>query len=142
VSIYKVLAFSGTDPALAPYRNFVLSRFKKSLRLGNDWFMLIDSQAYFSAYDHVIHNILSRPMTVVRLAVLTDDEDVCLGFSVMEDETLHYVYVKNDWQSTFRKKGIGAALVPTPFSRITHLTTIGQSIRAKKFPDIPFNPFS
>lgn len=105
----------------------MLSKFKRTLRSGNDYFKLIDSDAYFRAYDNYCSLLLSRPNSVVRMAVLSDDRDVCLGFSLIEGDTLHYVFVQGDQ----RNKGIGKSLVPVKINWITHLTHQGAKIWSK-----------
>ncbi len=134
---YRVLARSGHDPELKSYKSMIYSDFMKSLRFGNDWYSLIDSDRYYAVYTHIIDQLLSRRDSIVRLAVLEDDLDVCLGWSLSENKKLHYVYVKED----YRCQGIGASLMPDKFDTVTHLTKIGQSIRKKKFPNAIFDPF-
>lgn len=119
------------------YRNMILAKWMRTLRFGNDFFKLIESGGYFSSYQIYIKNILIRPACIVRLAVITDDPDTCLGFSVSEPEVLHYVWVEKD----NRNIGIATALTRFPFKYITHLTSKGMSIWNKKYRDVQFNPF-
>lgn len=137
MSSLTVLSYSGSDPALTPYRSMIYSDFMRSLRYGNDWYALIDPDCYYSVYKQIINQLLSRTESQVRLAVLTDDHDVCLGWSLSEGPRFHYVFVKKD----YRKQGIGEALSPKDFRQVTHLTKIGQAIRKSKFPKVIFNPF-
>lgn len=134
---YKILSFSGQDPALRPYRSMVHSDFKRSLRYGNDWYKLIDSDRYYAAYGIIIDHLLKQKEAQVKLAVLADDPDVCLGWSLSEEPKLHFVFVKRD----YRKQGIGAALMPKHFNQITHLTKIAFSIWNNKLKDVIFDPF-
>lgn len=133
---YSVIAYFGRDLPKA-YRNMLLSKWLRSLRFGNDFFRLIDGNSYFSAYQKHIENILSRAQCVVRLAVLTDEIDTCLGFSVSEPDVLHYVWSHKD----NRRIGIAKTLLNFPFHFITHLTTNGISLWQKKFPKVKFDPF-
>lgn len=119
------------------YRNMILAKWLRTLRFGNDFFRLIDSDAYFESYQKYIKNLMNRSQCIIRLAVLTDDPDVCLGFSVSEPEVLHYLWVHKD----NRKIGIGTSLVQFPFKYLTHLTTAGISIWNKHFKDVKFDPF-
>ncbi len=142
MSVYRVITMNGSDPGLEPYRHLIFSSFLKSLRYLNPWFALIDQTAYFDMYHAVIENLLKRPMAVVKLAVLDDEpgEDethTCLGWSLSEDNRLHYVFVKVD----LRKQGIGKQLLPKDFNEISHLTVIGKHIWQRKFPKVAFNPF-
>jgi len=115
----------------------IFKDFKRSLRHSNEWFGLIDKKIYYKVYQSVIESLLSRPESAVRLAVLADDLDNCLGWSLSESKKLHYVYVKED----FRNIGIAKSLLPKEFDQITHLTKAGQSIWQSKFPNVIFNPF-
>lgn len=147
-SSYKVITF----PASAlpeQYRPLLFSKFLRSLRYGNEYFKLIDKDAYFQVYHAYFNTLLWRPGSIVKLAVLSDDPDVVLGWSLTEPNKLHYVYVNKD----SRKMGIGKELTKEPFNTITHLTTIGLSIWGNKFNNDPsrvmptktlvvFNPFA
>jgi GNAT superfamily N-acetyltransferase len=115
----------------------VLSKWMRSLRYGNDYFKLIDSDAFYNVYQRYLKNILNRPAATIRLAVLSDDHDVVLGFCVTEGGSLHYVYVQQEQ----RNKKIGAALIPKGIQVITHLTKAGMSIWHKKLSHLTFNPF-
>lgn len=138
MSSYRVITLSGSDPALSPYRSMLYSDFLKSLRYGNDWFKEIDSKTFFTVYRGFIDAILNRVDTVVKLAVLSDDLDNCLGWSLYEGPKLHYVFVKKD----YRKKGIANALLWKEFSQITHLTKTGKAIWHTKHPSVRFDPFT
>jgi hypothetical protein len=135
-SSYKVISFNAI---IMPkqYINMIYSKWLRSLRFGNDYFKLIEPKAYFEAYNAYIKTILERPTTTVRIAALTDDLDVALGFSVAENNTLHYVHVHRD----NRKQGIGRSLVPFKVETITHITKTGLVIWAEKLPTAIFNPF-
>lgn len=135
-SSYRVIPFLGTTFPVT-YRNMVYSKWMRSLRYGNDYFKLIDSKAYYATYDRYIGLLLERPKTVVRVALLSDDLDVALGFSVSEGHALHYVHVQKD----MRNKGIGTSLVPFEVKTITHLTKNGLAIWSSKLPMASFNPF-
>ena len=148
MSSYKVIKFKGAELP-EQYKAMVYSKFLRSLRYGNDYFKLIDKDAYFEVYHNYFNSLLSRPEAIIKLAVLSDDTDVVLGWALVEPNILHYVYVNKD----YRKTGIGTYLVSDPFSVITHLTTIGVSIWASKYssnpakpnpvkPLVQFNPFS
>ena len=134
---YSVIPYLGKDLPQT-YRNMILAKWLRTLRFGNDYFKLIESHAYFSIYQEYIKLILSRPQCIVRLAVLTDDHDVCLGFSVSEPDILHYIWTHKD----ARGIGIAKSLMAFPFRIITHLTTAGMSLWNKKFPHAHFNPFA
>lgn len=98
---------------------------------------LIDSDAYYKNFHKYIERVLSVPEAVVRLAVLTDDQDIVLGFSVSREAVLDYVYVHKD----NRRLGIGKSLVPEGITTITYLTFTGITIWANKYSKWKCNPF-
>lgn len=133
---YSIILFPG--PALPEqYKGLIYSRWLKTLRQYNDYFRLIDKKAYYEVYPNYIGLLLNRPNTQVKIAVLSDDFDVALGFSVVEGVTLHYCHI----QENYRNQKIGSALVPKDFQYITHLTKFGLRIWNKKYPHVKFNPF-
>lgn len=134
---FEVRRFRGPDASWEPYRNLVFSTFLNSLRYGNHWFEQIDCAAYYKAYHRVLEQLLSRQECTVRIAVLSDDPDVALGWSLSRPKVLDYVFVKRDG----RRQGIGRALLPASFAVVTHLTSLGEMLREKHFPDVKFDPF-
>ncbi len=135
-STYKVISYPGPDLP-AQYKNMVFSKWLRSLRFGNDYFKIIDSDAYFSSYHVYIAALLLKPDAVVRLAVLSDDYDVVLGFSVARGTVLDYVHVQRD----YRRQGIGSSLIPDGTTIVTHLTKNGMSLWTSYLPTAKFNPF-
>lgn len=119
------------------YRALIFSKWLRSLRYGNDFFKLVDAEGYYDAYRRLIDSLLAKPDAEVRLAVISDDRDVVLGFSVSRPGILDYVHVHKD----FRKQGIGRALAPKGIGTVTHLTRVGMSIWESKMPGVKFNPF-
>ncbi len=109
----------------------------RSFRYGNDYMKLADSDSYYRSYEIYLTLLLYKPEAVVRLAVLTDDPDVALGFSVVRGPILDYVHVHKD----FRKQGIGKKLVPNDIETITHLTKTGMKLWSTKLPKATFDPF-
>lgn len=120
------------------YQALIFSRWLRSLRHGNVFFKLIDSDTYYNQYHIYIEAFLRRPYAIVRIAALKDDDDIVLGFSVSERNILHYIHVHSD----YRRNGIAKALVPFEVDTITHLTKIGHSIWKSKLPHAIFNPFA
>lgn len=136
-SSYKVLVF---PPSMLPkdFRNMIFSNFLNGLRYGNEYFKIIDSSAYFANYNRYIDSLLSRPNMVAKIAVLSNEEDNALGWSLSEMKTLHFVYVKVEQ----RHQGIATSLSPKGLDTITHLTNIGLSIWNNKLKGVKFNPFA
>lgn len=122
----------------ANWRNIILSKWMRSLRFGNDYYKLMDKDAYYGAYHPYIEKIINDPESCIKFATLSEDEDVVLGFSVSRDNVLHYVHVHKD----VRKQGIGRSLVPDGIEVITHLTKNGLVIWSNKCPRWKFNPFA
>lgn len=135
VASYKILSFDSFIPE--QYRSFVFSRWLHSLRFGNDMFKLTKSDIYYDVYGKKIEQIIKRPKTKTRVAVLSEDQDTALGWSVEEPETLHYVFVKPE----VRSLGIAKELVSKDIKTISHITHTGLAIWHKKMPYVNFNPF-
>lgn len=133
---YSIISFPGKSLP-ASYTNVVLVKWMRSLKYGNEFFKLINSDDYYASYQKYIQLLLNRSDSVVRLAVLSDDNDVVLGWSLIEGDILHYVHV----QAEQRNKGIGKMLVPIRINIITHLTKTGMNIWNKKLSHAIFNPF-
>lgn len=140
---YDVIAYAGRELP-AEYFNMVASRWMRSLRYGNDYFRLMVPETFYKSYYRFIVCIIEKTHTVVRLAVLADDHDVVLGFSVVRGgpegpgRVLEYIHVHKDQ----RRQGIAARLVPASIDTITHLTRTGLSIWGSKHPEWKFDPFA
>lgn len=122
----------------SPYQGLVYSKWLRSLRYGNDYFKLVDPDAYYRAYHKYITTILAWSDSVVRLAVLSEDPDVVLGFSVARGKILDYVHVHKHQ----RRMGIGTSLIPSGIDTISHVTKTGLSIWGSKYGHWLFNPFA
>jgi GNAT superfamily N-acetyltransferase len=135
---YQVVLYSGGTLLPDRYRSLIFSKWLRSLRYGNDYFRLIDSSSYYSAYHQYLERILDNPLTQVRLAMLSDDNDVVLGFSVARGTCLDYVHVHRD----YRRSGIGTALLPKgQIDFISHITRKGMSFWNNRLKEARFDPF-
>ena len=115
-------------------RAFIISTWCKGQLYGNSFFTAVDSEAYFTHYPKYITSILDR--AEVRVACFADDEDIILGYAVMSQNALHWVFVKK----ALRSEGIANKLIAgASVSVITSLTKPGQAIAAKK--GWRFNPW-
>lgn len=114
----------------------IFSSWLKGFRYGNKYMELSDSAIYYSCYHKLIERILGDPRTIVLVACLKEDEDVVVGFSVICQNRLDWVFVKKQW----RGNGIAKDLVPDNIASVSHLTDTGISIM-KKYPGVIFNPF-
>lgn len=141
MSNYKILTFPGTELP-KQYEALVYSKWLRSLRHGNDFFKLVVPAGYYEAYPQVIKRILDNASCQVRLAVLEDDADICLGFLVyrraIDHDILDYIHVQKD----MRKQGVAAFLLPHHIKTITHLTKTALIIwNHPKYKHLVFNPF-
>jgi GNAT superfamily N-acetyltransferase len=132
---FKIIVFNAEIPP--EYRSFIFARWLKSLRYGNPFFRMIDSDSYYSSYSSFIEFILKGKNTILKVAVLANDPDVALGYSIDDGETLHYIYVKPE----VRKQGISRELMNKNIKQFSHITNIGYSIWKDKLPGLKFNPF-
>lgn len=136
---YRIVSFYGA--ALPPeFKNVIRAPFLNTLKNGNDWFKLIDRDAYYSKYSTFIDQLLLRPMALIRMALIPSidtDPEVVLGWSLSENKTVHYVWVKDD----LRRQGIGKTLLPKEFDTFSHLTHKGMSIWGSRYPEVKFDPF-
>lgn len=121
---------------LDPFRALIFSKWLRSLRYGNDHFRAVDSDAYYKTYHDHIEYLIDGPATV-RLAVLADDYDVVLGFSVTRPGILDYVFVQKEQ----RHQGIAQSLVPDDIVAYTHRTKLAVPIIEKHLKHLKFNPF-
>ena len=115
--------------------NFIMATWLRGLRYGNDWFELIESEAYYANYHKVIESLLAKPGVKVQVSCLKDDPEIILGYSVVEGPKLHWLFVKKPW----RMIGIAKSIVPVDVSIATHVTVIGRSLMQKR--KMVFNPF-
>lgn len=133
---YVVHKYAGMQLPEA-YKGLIYSKWLRSLRFGNDVFRRIDSNSYYKHYHGYICRLLGSPECVVSLAVLSDDDDVVLGFAVSRGSTLDYVHVHKD----NRRIGIGSKLIPSGITTFSHTTRTWDAIWDHKYSDWKFNPF-
>lgn len=119
---------------------FIHNHWLYGFKQGCEYFRLIEDNCYKDIYGKVIHSIIERESTDIKIMCLKSDLDIIIGFSVTEirqnQVILHWVYVKPDW----RDNGLAAMLVSPEVTHTTHLTKTGRAI-LKKNPKVSFNPF-
>lgn len=125
---------------------FIMATFLRGLYYGDSWFSLIPKDRFMNAYKKFAEAIILSPKNTVRLAVLKEDEDVILGYSILslDNKTVHWVFVKagdKDESKSWRKKGLARVLVPSNPECVTHLTALGKSL-LYKLPGCVFDPFN
>lgn len=97
-------------------------------------------EVYYPYQRELIEEILSRPETETLVAVLTEEPDALLGFAAIEQDLLHYVYVKPKWRTIGIAKSL-LALLPEDFI-YTHITTPDvEAIRKRLYPNSTHNPY-
>lgn len=99
---------------------------------GCDWFGRIKKESFFRNYKVVLERLV--PTCEIKVACLTDDEDVILGYVCYRGESLDWIFVKKAW----RKMGIGKMLLPEGITNCTHLTKVGRSLKPREW---TFDPF-
>lgn len=121
-------------------RNFILKSFLLGVYYGDTWFSKIPKRIFMDNYKKVAESLFLRYKGSIRVACLTGDTDVILGYAILNAShtTLHFVYVKEVW----RKKGIGSQLVPKTVNCVTHLTPLGETLSKKLNSELIFNPFN
>lgn len=116
-------------------KNFIYSTWLNGLRYGNPVYEFIDKDSYFKNYQKVIDAILNS--STILVACFHDAQETILGYSVLNHETMHWIFVKPAW----RKLGIATALMPKEFTIATHITNVGKAIMIDKYPNAIFDPF-
>lgn len=138
-SSYLILSFPAAQlPSY--YVSMIYSKWLHSLRYGNDAYKKIKSKTYYDNYHDFIENLLKKPDSIIRLAVLSSDHDVVLGFAVSREDVLDYIYVHQD----YRNNKIGANLIPGGITTFSHITKIAKNIWQSnaKYKKLQFNPFA
>lgn len=105
----------------------IYSTWRKSAYYSAEPKIMESPTQFFKNQNEKIKKIL--PKAVIKIACLEDDPIVIVGYSICTGTHLDFVYVKTD----YRRKGIGALLVPKNIETVTdQLTVIGKAIVDKK----------
>lgn len=136
-SSYKILSFPAKELP-DQYKGLVYAKFLRSVKWDNEFFKLIDQDAYFNAYHLYLGSLLNRHNSVVKIAVLVDDPDVALGWALIEPHKVHYCWVNPG----NRQIGVASSLLAEPFDTFTHLSNTGLMLWQSKFAHAKFNPFA
>jgi hypothetical protein len=99
---------------------------------GCEWFGRIKKDSFFRNYKAFLEKRLLSCQ--VKVASLTEDPDVILGYVCYRENVLDWIFVKKAW----RKMGIAKMLLPQGVTKVTHLTKVGRSIKPKEW---DFDPF-
>ena len=121
-------------------KNLIFATWLRSYEASSMMSKLIPRDTFFAEHHRVLERIFARGPTV-KLAVLPDQQDVVLGYAVVEGQVIHYVYVK----PAFRRYGIAKALLGAcgirPKFTYTHHTYILRTDLHGKVKDAVFNPY-
>lgn len=134
---YTIIEFPGSEIPEA-YKGLIYSRWLRSHRYGNFINKMIPSRIYYVQYGLTADYFLNKLMSTVRLAVLSDDHDVVLGFAVSRPGILDYVHVHH----VQRDQRIAWNLVPKEIRYITHWTYMGERFATKRYGGFVFNPYA
>lgn len=122
----------------ANYIPMLFSKWMRSLKSGNHFYKYARPSSFYDHYHRFITHLINQPTAQVTLAVLSDDHDVVLGFSVHRGAVLDYVYVHPEQ----RGQKMSNHLIPSGITTFTHITRIGEIIWKAKYPDWIFDPFA
>ncbi len=138
-SSYSIVAYHIKDLP-GQYTSFIFSNWLRSLRYNNPLFKSIETNAYYSQYHAYITHLMNKPGSLIRVAFLTDDPDVLLGFSVSREDVLDYIYTQKDQ----RRNGIARKLYPEGITTMSHITLTAIEIWRKndRYKHLKFNPFA
>lgn len=110
---YKIIEIPSSSDSLRPYESFIISTFLRDTREIGNWLARVDKEAFYKNYGALIKNSLDNPGGIVRMAILSDEPDTALGWSLCFGDTLLFIHVKKE----FRKIGIGTDLMPPNLKR-------------------------
>lgn len=110
---YKIITLSTGPTQIEQYEAFIISTFLRAIRDSSRFIRKIDPKKYYFNYSNLIKNTLDNIGGEVRVAVLSDEVDTALGWSLSFGDTLLFMFVKKD----YRNIGIGNSLLPPGVKR-------------------------
>lgn len=141
MSSYSIISYAGKDLP-TNYQALLFSSWLHTLYSGNAQYrsgleaMRLGKAHYYLEYHKYIESLLQKPDCIVKLAVLTEDHDIVLGYSVSREDVLDYVFVQKDQQG----QKISNALMPNPMTAFTHTTSMWHPIWQSKYKECEFKP--
>lgn len=117
-------------PAVESDYPFIAATFLKGLYYGSSYWRKMEQETFFSAYKQILFSRCVQPGTVVLVACDRDDNDLIRGYSILHDNVLHWVHVKQEW----RHLGLGRILT-------TGCNTMSQMSDKALSWDLTFNAF-
>lgn len=115
---------------------FIFSTWLRGLKHANDYFELIENEAYFKHHHDLIETILDDFEVTVKIACLKEDPSVVLGYAVYKNTRLDWVFIKKSWRSI----GLARDLIPPGITTVSHITKVGRAL-LRKHPTVRFNPY-
>lgn len=110
-------------------KNFIMASWLNGNRYGSPYFELQDSPAYFETHAYKIGSVLMDKDNFIRVACDQDNIDWIAGFAVFNEDTLHWIYVRDG----YRNKGIAKLLLGgKTFKKISGLTKVGAALAKAK----------
>jgi len=97
--------------------NFVKSTMLKGLYYSNPFYHEIDQDIFFREYGNVVKHLLDK--AELRVICLQEDEDVILGYAIVEPRSCHYIFVKDRWR---RQQVATQLLAGLDVLQVSHLT--------------------
>lgn len=121
------------------YEALIYDRWLKSYSDGNHDMRRVPKKLFLRKWRKRLEFILAQPEARVRLAVLSDDHDIVLGFVIYRGETIDYIHVLHDQ----REQGIARILLPPNIAYFSHITKMCENILKKnpKYKAWKYNPF-
>lgn len=121
-------------------REFVLACWLRGVYYGGTFFSDIPKSIFMEHYHKVLERFIDNPKVSIQMAVLQDDPQVILGYSVArksakDEQILDWIFVKSAW----RKIGIAKMLVPSDLAVVTHQTKLGKALKPA---GVIYNPFA
>lgn len=138
---YSIITFFGKDlpTKYKSYEGYIEANWLQSLRKYNEMYKKMeDYTIFYTEYRNFIRNLMGKPGCTIRLAVLTEDPDVILGFSCKREDVLDYVHVRLEQ----RGQKISTALIPDNITTFSHMTKMWLPIWDAKYKYMKFNPFA
>jgi hypothetical protein len=115
--------------------SFVYSTWLKSLYHRSKLFNEVPADVFYANYHKHVEHLLR--VSTVRVACLTEDQDVILGWAAYNKNTLHYAFTKQVWRSQgIQKKILDNHVITT----VSCITDMGNKIRKAK--SWEFNPWA
>lgn len=136
---YSVIVYASSQLP-SQYTALIFSKWLRSLKFGNPIYKNIKSDVFYKEFHAYLTVLLNKPGSTIRLAVLSDDHDVVLGFSVSREDVIDYIYVHKD----YRNAGIGKSLMPPDAKAFIFITLTALNIwrKNKAYKHLDFNPFA